>query len=78
MVLQAFNDGGQCFLSHESIVAEPHCLDADPDADPACHFDADPDPELACHFDADADPDLTFHFDADPNRILASKYRLKS
>ncbi len=65
MVLQAFNDGGQCFLSHVSNVAEPHRFDADPDADPGCHFDADQDPELACHFDAD--PDLTFHFDADPN-----------
>ncbi len=65
MVLQAFNDGGQCFLSHKSNVAEPHRFDVDPDADPCCHFDADPDPELACHFDAD--PDLTFHIDADPN-----------
>ncbi len=65
MVLQAFNDGVQCFLSHESNVAEPHHFDGDPDADPGCHFDADPDLELACHFDAD--PDLTFQFDADPN-----------
>jgi hypothetical protein len=46
-------------------VADPHHVDADPDAetDPTFNFDADPDPTF--HFDADPDP--TFHFDTDPD-----------
>ncbi len=50
-------------------VADLHHIDADPDADPACHFDPYPNP--AWHFDADPDP--TFHFDTDQIRILAFK-----
>jgi hypothetical protein len=48
-------------------VADPHYIDADPDADqdPACHFDADADLDPACHFDTYPDP--TFHLDLVPN-----------
>jgi hypothetical protein len=40
-------------------VADPHHIDADPDADPdpACHFDANPDPDPTSHFYAGLDPD---------------------
>jgi|LakMenEpi03Aug12_release.lakeMendotaPanAssembly.Ray.scaffolds.fasta_scaffold6098707_1 hypothetical protein len=45
-------------LIFSTSVAGPHNLDADPDADLACHFDADPDPTF--HFEADPDPAPSF------------------
>jgi hypothetical protein len=49
-------------------VADPHRLDADPNADPdsACYFDADPDPDPTSHFYAgmDLDPDPSFQINA--------------
>ncbi len=45
-------------------VPDPHHFDADPDADPACHFYVDPDANPTFHVDADPVP--TFHLDADP------------
>jgi hypothetical protein len=50
--------GGHSFTTMGSLhctidsVADPHHLDADPDADsdPACHFDADPDPDPTSYF----------------------------
>ncbi len=50
-------------------VADPHHLDADPDADPDPACDAGPGP--VCHLSAD--PDLTFHFDADPDPSIQIK-----
>ncbi len=36
----------EIFVKAQSVVADPHHLDADPDLDPTFHFDADPDPCL--------------------------------
>jgi hypothetical protein len=51
------------------LLADPHHVDAGPDADldPAFHFDADP----------DADPHPTVHSDADPDADLDPTFRIR-
>jgi hypothetical protein len=52
-------------------VPDPHHFDADPDADPACHFYVDP--YANPNFQVDADPDPTFYFDSDLDPIFQIK-----
>ncbi len=56
------------------MFADPHHIDADPDA--ACNFDADADPYPACHFDSDPDP--TFKSDAVPDPNADPSFQIKA